>query len=105
MESTRLKYLFKLALQHLVVGNKEEQYGICHLIHFIWIDGICTYDEKVFLMNYLFNNRPTKENEYKEFTENNYWTDTSFWWRPIFDIYSTKKIRIAYLTKLIDNIK
>ncbi len=105
MKSTRLKYLFELILQHLIVGNKEEQMGICIIIRTLWVESICTYEEKVFIINYLFVNRPTKENEYKEFTENKHWTDNSFWWRPIHDIFSTKQIRIDYLTKLIANIK
>ncbi len=59
----------------------------------------------------LSDNRPTPDNQYAEFTQNEYWKKnylslkSSFWWQTIHNEPKTRKIRVDYLTKLIENLK
>ncbi len=109
MESNRLKELFELTKETLIKGEERYQYGICKAINEVFdVTNSFNIREYKFVKKYLFDNKPTPDNEYKEFTNNEYWDKNKlvlFWWKPIDDFPKTKQIRIDYLTKLIDNIK
>ena len=113
MKTYKLIELFELAKQRLINGNPEIQSGICQIICDMWIENDCTLLEKEMLTHYLRANKPCVNNEfsfythniYIEFTKNDYWTDSHYWWIPIHKNIKTKQIRIDYLTELIKNIK
>ena len=111
MENTRLKELLELVRNRLINEKpNQEQKGICKEVIYLWITDVCTLNEKEEVLKYLKANKPTPTNEYAIFTQSPYWINFEYWWLPIYsDIYEysyhTIEIRIAYLTKLIENIK
>ncbi len=110
MEKDRLIELFELVLHNLTNAKWTTQSGICKEIVFVYEHELCSENEKKELFSYLTKNKPTADNQYAVFFNNSYWFNSPYWWLPIYhDLYDyslhTKDIRIAYLTKLIENIK
>ncbi len=79
--------------------------GMCGALNSLNISNKITYIESEIIKSFLFFNKPTRLNEYKEFTQNKHWVNTKFWWSPIDEEIETRKVRIDYLNKLIANIK
>ncbi len=81
--------------------------GICKVAYDLRKQGKLDPDLHDFIYDYLIKNKPTPDNQYKEFTQNQYWIteDSAFWWNTIHTVPETRQIRIDYLTKLIDNVK
>ncbi len=106
MENTRLKELFTLILNRLMDEKRTYMLGICDVITEIGYNNILNGDnnEDTILKLYLKENKPSPDNEYKEFTKNKYWLDGLYWWDVIYEAPETRQIRIEYLTKLINNI-
>ncbi len=105
MGNNRLKELFELVKQDITDTENRFQTGICKSINKLQIQNKMSYIEEAHLKGYLKQNKPTKDNQYAEFTKNKYWLNDSYWWYVIEDVPQTKQIRIDFLTKLIANIK
>ena len=101
----RLKYLFGLVIQSLDYRDPKQQTGICKEIKNLFANNVINIQEKDYLSNYLLANRPTENNDYKEFMIYPYWENTEYWWIRICVRPHSKQIRIDFLTKLISNIK
>ena len=84
---------------------------ICDMIRRFKDALLISYTEYLEFRTILAENKPTPDNEYKEFTQNEYWMnkdlpiEQSFWWKPIFEAPETRQIRINYLKALINNLK
>ncbi len=105
MDNSRLKELFEMVKKKLIKGDVNKQYGICGIISELSYEKTITANEKEIIKRYLYRNKPTIKNKYKEFIQNEYWINDAYWWKPIWLRPEKKQIRINYLTKLIDNIK
>lgn len=103
----RLKYLFGLVIQSLNYGQPLQQTGICKEIKKLFANNVITIEEETYLIYYLLDNRPSENNDYKEFMVYPYWENSNnpYWWSRIGSYPKTKQIRIDYLNKLIANIK
>lgn len=101
MENKRQVEILELTIKEL--PNKA---SICEALQYLHFDDRITTEEAFFISNLLEKHKPTPDNEYKEFTENLYWLNSSnpisqgLWWK----IYKVQ-IRIEYLKKLVENIK
>ncbi len=104
MEAPKLKELVEL-VKHTMIGESYNQTGMCCIINKLYEQNLITYSEKKIIKEFLDKNKPTPENEYKEFRQSKYWIDEGYWWYEIYVFNDTKQIRIDYLTKLISNIK
>ena len=83
--------------------------SICGSLQNLLLTEVITIDENYFIQKLLIDNKPTTENQYKEFTQNDYWLAStgalgfSYWWERL--PLKAREIRIAYLEALISNIK
>ncbi len=106
MKAEQLISHFNLVKESLINGNVKDQYGICKAINEVYYkNSDVTFVNTLTVEKYLFDNKPTPDNQYAEFTKNEYWLGGVYWWKCIDDFPQTKQIRIDYLTKLISNIK
>ncbi len=105
IEKDRLILLFELIKDNLINNDFKTQSGICAEITKLFVIDKITIKEKDFLMDYLYLNKPKRGKQYEKFTYGLYWTNGDFWWYPIDEMPRTKRIRINYLIKLIENIK
>ncbi len=111
MKSKKLKQLLELLKEELIVTNSENQTGICWCITIMLIKDKISSEENHLLREYITLNKPKLNNQYAEFINNEFWTNTldvnnsSYWWTTIKRDNLTKQIRIDYLTALINNIK
>lgn len=87
------------------------QNGICGVLLYQFQTSRITKNEYVFIRNLLEENKPTPDNQYKIFTENEYWITKSdelmtnnCWWVRMEDNSETRKIRIDYLSQMIFNL-
>ncbi len=101
----RLKEIFELMITNLIERPLTLDTGICKVIEVLSREKIITLNETKFVKQYLFLNKPSVFNQYKEFTQNEYWLGRVFWWNVICDAPETKQIRIDFITALINNIK
>ncbi len=104
MEANRLKEVLEIIKKFFV--ETEKTGGICDAISFYYIENYITLNETYYIKNYLRHNKPTPNNDYKEFTQNQYWQETyhGYWWKNVI-LLESRQLRIDYLTKLIANIK
>ncbi len=105
MNKERVINSLGLLIRTLEQGDSSNQYGICNIIYKLVDNDIICCISAMELSRVIKANRPSKQNQYKQFTDNKYWIDRGFWWTEILIAPETKKIRIAFLNKLIDNIK
>lgn len=83
--------------------------SICGALQNLFLTEVITVNENYFIQKLLIDNKPTTENQYKEFTQNEYWLGStgalgfSYWWERL--PQQARQIRIAYLEALITNIK
>lgn len=89
-------------------------HGICDVFMFLVKNEECEIREVMKVRQLMETHKPTPDNQYKEFTENAYWVGNllnpthplmGFWWKQMGTNPETRKIRIDYLTRLIENIK
>ncbi len=82
--------------------------GICEVLIYSYIDGEITANEYHLMKKFLDENIPTPDNQYKEFTQNEYWKNPyssyNLWWDAMTKA-PTKEIRKKYLEKLVSNLK
>ena len=105
METKRLIQLLELVKLDFINNNTIYQYGICKSISNVFYndDYIISPKEYKYVLDYIQMNKPTKYNQYKHYTESEYWIkDGAYWW---FVNSKTKQIRIDYLNALINNLK
>ncbi len=108
MKKERLKEILILIKNFIAIREYSYNYtGICKIITTLHGLEKISYEELYYIKNYISNNRPTPNNEYKEFTKNQYWinTETGYWWEKMYMDCETVQIRIDYLTALINNVK
>ncbi len=79
--------------------------GICKVINKLLSSQRISLREHFDINRFIEDNKPTPKNEYKEFTENEYWVGSIYWWKVMWFYPLTRRIRIAYINKLIENIK
>ena len=101
MKIKRQVVILSLVAQELRIKNFH---GICAVIHKLFENNQITKKEYLETFQYLDANKPTPENEYKEFTENDYWLGGVYWWKNMLFYEQTRRIRISYLHKLINNL-
>ena len=91
----------------LLQDNDFTYTGICKVIGYFELSVRITFTEARFIEAYIKSNVPTKDNQYKEFTENEYWDNkpTGYWWTKMYENPETIKVRIDYLSAVINNIK
>lgn len=92
-----------------ILPNCQTYGGICDVLgYFEEINTIST-EERNYIDSFLLRNKPSYKNQYKKFTDNNYWTNIIgkyyYWWNPMFEYHETIQIRIDYLKMVISNIK
>ncbi len=86
-------------------SSSNSQRGICRVIQSLYYTEMCSELERDSLLIYVSLNKPTINNQYKEFMENEFWINQTYWWQTIYEEPKTREIRIDYLTALISNIK
>lgn len=103
-----------LNLVKTLLGYTDFCHGICGVVNSLLFNKGISIDEHSETINLLNENKPTPDNQYKVFTENDFWVDITipshtifegYWWLPIYRNESMRQIRIDYITKLIDNLK
>ncbi len=85
--------------------TKNGHNGICSVIDKLINSKQITVREYLETNRFILDNKPTPQNQYKEFTENEYWLGNVYWWKTIKLFPLTRRIRISYINKLIDTIK
>ncbi len=87
--------------------NEKFKSGICGVLLYYCQTSIISFNEHKFLRNFLEENKPKPDNEYKEFTQNEYWIESemvindSVWWERMENVPETRQIRIDYLNQII----
>ena len=105
MENSRLIEVLERVRQ-LLLTKSSCDLGICYTFSILRDLRVITKDEYIDLNIYLMENKPTAENQYSQFTQNEYWKPNSmYWWTPIHKARVTRQLRADYLTELISNIK
>ncbi len=105
MEKVRKIEILNLMKEQLGDFAENKSVGICDSIQALYLKLLISYDERDYIYKFIYVNKPTPYNEYKHFTENEYWYDGIFWWKRINFAPETKQIRIDFINELIDNIK
>ncbi len=107
MEKSRIKGI--LTEVKTLTGNYGFKHGMCEIVGNLYITGKINHFEHLFIIQYLMKNIPTPDNDYQEFTKVKTWRNPTqpheFWWDSMQYSMETRLFRIAYLTKLINNIK
>ena len=90
-----------------LLPNCNQFGGICDILEYYEKKFIISHEERKFISKLLHTHKPTVKNQYKEFTENNFWTKSryGYWWDAMFEYEETIQIRIDYLKKVIENIE
>lgn len=96
----------QIAILNTVVVElrKPIYHGICAVIHTLFERDKINKKEYLEIFQYLDDNKPTPDNEYKEFTENPYWLGGVYWWKNMLFYEETRRIRMRYLNTLIHNL-
>lgn len=105
MDNTRLIELLEQIKDTLIKGESYTLFGICAEVQQLFDENKIDEFEMKKLNKFIFKNKPTLDNEYAEFMNNQFWKNTGYWWNSIAYQPKTKQIRVDYLTKLIGNIK
>lgn len=78
--------------------------GICDILYYLEaIEEIDNF-EYAFMIRLLKSNKPTPDNQFKEFTNTLYWLNDNYWWETMY-MTETRQIRKEYLNKLIASLK
>ena len=106
MKTCKLVWMLEVVKEKLITDTSSRfiEGGICRVILTLRVDGEITPEEHNFMLDFLRENKPSKNNDYSEFTDSLYWSNDYIWWDAISDISETRQIRIDYLTKLTNNI-
>lgn len=95
-----------LELTKTTLDNSESCFGICKaLSQTYYHTEDFSENEYEYLKEFLFANKPRKDNQYVHYTYSPYWHDDEYWWKPINIVPRAKQVRIDYLNELIKNIK
>ncbi len=105
MNKDRLLELLNVMLNDLITTPVYFQTGLCRIAKLLDSNDRCTENEKYQILDYLHKNKPTIDNQYKEFTTSKFWINSIYWWYSMDVEDGAKQIRIEYLTKLIANTK
>ncbi len=103
MTNQRKIQLLELVKQYL---TDYAYYGICETFAILESRNPvnCTSEELNSLQHFIYDNKPSKDNQYAYFMDYETWLGKRFWWERITDAPQTRKIRIDFITKLIENI-
>ena len=98
----------------ILLEDKCFKNGICETIEFLQRNDVINIKEAVKIRWVMEENKPTIENDFKEFTNTDLWIGDvknyqhpllGFWWKPICSNPETRQIRIDYIAKLLTNLK
>lgn len=105
----------KIEILELVIKQLELNLlsirGICDALDKLHYDNKISSQEFILMVSFIDGNRPSSDNQFKEFTKSPYWRKggypmtISYWWINIKDEPRTLQIRIDFLNKLIDTLK
>lgn len=101
-----IKTLLQIVIDSLKEGEKKHywNFGICGEIADIKNDGIIDNEERLKIINTLFENKPSVSNKFKSFLLCDYWIGSKYWWITMDRYPNTRKIRIDYLTQLKNSL-
>lgn len=87
--------------------TENAHYGICETFSILqaYNNVYCTNGEIIIIQQFIYDNKPNKNNQYAYFMDNEKWIGKRFWWERICDYPETRKLRIDFIQALIDNIK
>lgn len=102
MEIKRQIAILTLVIQELRTKN---YHGICAVIHKLFENEKISKNEYLEIFQFLDTHKPTPDNRYKEFTQNDYWIGGVYWWKNMLFYSQTRQIRIGYLNKLIIQLR
>ncbi len=111
MENTRAIEIFENVKEILINNDLRLFCGICGVVADLLDNDKINRKEYKASINLLNRNKPKPNNQFKEFIENEFWSNTTlpieddFWWLPIHRCSETRQIRVDYLTKLIETLK
>ncbi len=88
-----------------IIQSGDVSCGICSGLEVLYQRNKISLSEHQAVSSFIKANKPTVNNLYKEFMENRFWIDSTYWWSQIYKEPETVKIRANYLSKLISNIK
>lgn len=86
-------------------------YGLCGILSIMLFNKEISEEEFFFTQKLLEENKPTPYNQFSEFCINKYWVVNydsvyhGYWWLPMYHNKDTRKVRIEFMTKLIETIK
>lgn len=98
----------------VLLEDNSFTHGICDVIMFLAKNDVISIDEAIKVRELMEVHKPTPDNQYKEFTDSDFWLGDinhhyhpllGFWWKQLRTNPETRKIRIDYVAKLIDNLK
>ncbi len=84
--------------------------GICAVLQYQFETSRITANEYKIIRNLLEEHKPTPDNDYKSFTENEFWGKDEFplkdscWWQSIETNSETRQIRIKYVSQILNNL-
>lgn len=105
MENKRLIQILKLIRKQFILVKIDS--GICSIIVSLRNRNLISSYEQVQIFNFINANIPTPENQYKVFTDTHLWLNprsmNEYWWKTSLNHPLGNKIRIDYLSALIEN--
>ena len=101
METKRKIVILSAIAQELRTKNFH---GICAVIHKLFFSNKITKKEYNEIFEFLDAHKPTPDNQYKEFTQNEYWVGGIYWWKNMLFYEETRQLRIRFLNKIITNL-
>lgn len=103
-----------LNLVKTLLGNTDFCHGLCGVVNSLLFNKAISIDEHSEIIKLLNDNKPSSINQFSKFYHNENWVDITkpshvifegYWWLPIYHGDGTRKIRIKYITKLINYLK
>ena len=97
--------LFEMALYELKNNPTNYPMGICQVFFKARSENVINGSEHILLHQVLQNNKPTADNEYKEFFNNKLFEGNTYWWSVNLINPLSLEQRILFLEALITNLK
>lgn len=98
---------------HYLEHDTNLNTGICGVLTKLYKFESVSKLELTLTQNLIYDNKPTKDNQYKEFTQNEIWNNPiinfdylAYWWLPVtYKDNKAREVRIQFLNAVINNIK
>lgn len=106
MENKRIKELLIQVKKELIdkKTNYNHRLGICNVINKMYERDFITEGEYTNLSCYLKDNKPSDDNQYSEFTKDEHWIGTTYWWTKMCYSDYSRIQRIKFLRQLIRDV-